>query len=136
MQNLLELTEGIDFNPERTLLTPHPGEWKKLKKALLVPGSIDDLKQLSVTLAKAGLSAIYKSASPIVLSPGHASFLTLGGNRLGRAGSGDALAGFILGLAALPDSIHDLAVKAQNILSHASRRTPHSQSPLELVNSL
>lgn len=133
--NLLVLTKGLSFDPDHTLLTPHPGEWQRLSKdePLGRVERISDLEGLGKRLSKAGFSAIYKSASPIVIARDKSIFLSLGDNRLARAGSGDILAGLILGLSATPHSLVEIAAIAQNMLARASKTSDHSLSPLEIL---
>lgn len=138
LANIIPLAKGLRFDPQLTLLTPHPGEWKRLHRdeELQSPDQISDLEPAIAELGKAGFSAIYKSASPIVLTPGKSIFLSLGDNRLARAGSGDILAGLILGLAATPHSLHEIAAVAQNMLARASSLENHSLSPLQVLDKI
>ncbi len=136
--DLLGAVSGIKFDPEHTLLTPHPGEWGRLHKIkpLAIPGRLSELPQAIADLQNCGFSAIYKSSSPLVLAPGRSIFLSLGDNRLARAGSGDILAGLILGLAPTPHSLHEIAALAQNMLAASASRAEHSVSPLENLKRL
>lgn len=136
--DIISLAKGLSFDPELTLLTPHPGEWRRLSKDEPLPtlAKVGDLAPAIARLTTAGFSAIYKSASPIVLAPGQAFFLSLGDNRLARAGSGDILAGLILGLALTPHSLHEIAAIAQNLLARSAALDEHSLSPLALLNKL
>lgn len=138
LSDILSLVQGLSFDPNLTLLTPHPGEWKRLRKeeTLRSPDQVSDLAASIKVLEKAGFSAIYKSASPIVLAPGKSIFLSLGDNRLARAGSGDILAGLILGLAPTPHSLHEIAAVAQNMLARASSLENHSLSPLQILEKI
>jgi hydroxyethylthiazole kinase-like uncharacterized protein yjeF len=115
LDGFLSLAQGIDFLPEHTLLTPHPGEWKKLSPELSNIQSMNDIVARPVQLR--GFSIIYKSSTPIVLGNGRAYFITAGDHRLARAGSGDSLAGIILGLAATPRPIDEIAAIAQILMA-------------------
>jgi NAD(P)H-hydrate repair Nnr-like enzyme with NAD(P)H-hydrate dehydratase domain len=136
--NILDLGKGLKFDPDNTLLTPHPGEWQRLSKdeVMGTVEKISDLEPLAQRLSKAGFSAIYKSASPIVIARDRSLCLSLGDNRLARAGSGDILAGLILGLAATPHSLVEIAAIAQNMLARASKTSEHSLSPLEMLERI
>ncbi|WP_141735361.1 NAD(P)H-hydrate epimerase [Oligoflexus tunisiensis] len=96
LKNWSALAQGLIFDPERTLLTPHPGEWRSIAAAH------SDLKNLE-TLTSAwnfcetfGVSVFYKSATPFTVSAhkGRRFLVNSDGSRaLGKAGSGDVLAG-------------------------------------------
>jgi hydroxyethylthiazole kinase-like uncharacterized protein yjeF len=96
LKNWSALAQGLCFDPERTLLTPHPGEWRALDAAH------SDLKNLE-TLTSAwnfcttfGVSVFYKSATPFTISAHKGRRLLFnddGSRALGKAGSGDVLAG-------------------------------------------
>lgn len=115
LDDFLEMSRGIDFRAADTLLTPHPGEWRRLKKGLLPIAGIRDV-EASMELCK-NFSIIYKSSTPIILSEREALFLSEGDNTLAKAGSGDILAGVILGLAASPRPLNELAALAQNLIA-------------------
>jgi len=138
LSNLFSLAKGLRFDPEHTLLTPHPGEWARLdsQEPLSAPARVSDLSHVIARLQRFGFSAIFKSASPIILAPGRCIFLSLGDNRLARAGSGDVLAGLILGLAPTPHNLHELSALAQNMLARSSLRSEASLSPLENLKHL
>ncbi|RZA23131.1 MAG: hypothetical protein EOP10_13575, partial [Proteobacteria bacterium] len=114
LDKFLELSEGLEFHPDHTLLTPHPGEWKKLSSIHGEIKSMKDIYRLQDIFKT--FSVIYKSSTPIVLHPERATFLSGGNNRLGRAGSGDTLAGLVLGLSAVPRPIDELAALAQKLM--------------------
>ncbi|RZA19202.1 MAG: hypothetical protein EOP10_19905, partial [Proteobacteria bacterium] len=114
LDQFLHLAKGLEFDPDHTLLTPHPGEWKKLSPDVGEIRSMADIYRLQTQLK--GFSVIYKSSTPIVLHPERAIFLAGGDNRLARAGSGDTLAGIILGLSAVPRPIDELAALAQTLM--------------------
>ncbi|MBC7658489.1 MAG: NAD(P)H-hydrate epimerase [Chitinophagaceae bacterium] len=136
LSDILKLSEGLAFDPDHTLLTPHPGEWKRLQKEMPTPQHVGDIWDLCELTQKQGMSMIYKSASPMIFAPESVRFLTQGDNRLGRAGSGDLLAGLILGLSSGPYSLHELAGHAQNMLALSASRLAASQAPLELLNGI
>lgn len=117
LADILELTLGLNFDPMLTLLTPHPGEWRKLSKEPMPLTGLRDLKGEALNRALKQFTIIYKSATPIVLTTDQTFFLTQGDNRLARAGSGDKLAGTVLGLSASQNLMAERVVAAQNWIS-------------------
>ncbi len=121
LDGFLDLARSISFQADLTLLTPHPGEWTRLQKNMPKLRGVADLQAAMACLN--GLSLIYKSASPMVFTPGKVRFLTSGNNHLARAGSGDKLAGAILGLSPGPHSLAELAILAQNHLASLAKES-------------
>ncbi len=100
LQDFLTLTRDTKFAAERTVITPHPGEWRRLTTpSPSPPTSMNDLPEVHAILRGAGVTAIYKSATPIIIPAAvrepSAFIATQGGTTLARAGSGDVLAGII-----------------------------------------
>ena len=121
---LHEPLAAMPGDPGKWLLTPHPGEWKKM-------GAVFDFTPLTAEgLAKArglargmGVTVVYKHATPIVISgiddaPGFV--VTEGTLALARAGSGDVLAGVAgaHGAAGLPALV--AALRAQVAVAWAA----------------
>ena len=98
---------GLQFIPEKTLLTPHLGEWQKMQAGLEKPfhafyshaGLTDAMSQAS----KLGVSVIVKDACPLIFDPTQETLAKAlpsqiyiadyAGPALAQAGSGDRLAG-------------------------------------------
>lgn len=81
----------------RIILTPHPGEWRRLDTVPLPepddPASISASKRLAT---KKGLTLVYKNSRPLVFSASdHVYVCPFGNNNLAKAGSGDVLCGLI-----------------------------------------
>jgi ADP-dependent NAD(P)H-hydrate dehydratase / NAD(P)H-hydrate epimerase len=83
----------------RLVLTPHPGEMRRLLKADELPG---DPAEAAATAAKQwGQVVVLKGATTVVAGPEGRTLLHAGGNpALATAGTGDVLAGAIAGLLA------------------------------------
>ena len=83
----------------RLIITPHPGEL-----ALLTGRSVDDIQADRPAAAQAAAEAsgavvVLKGAGTVVASPGHAACINLTGNPgMATGGSGDVLAGLLVGL--------------------------------------
>lgn len=95
---LQEIAPLLAKNPllqNKTILTPHPGEWQKMFGGNAINPEQDEVG-FCTAVDKLGVTVIYKSAAPIVYSAGgKISHLEGKNNKLARAGSGDVLAGMI-----------------------------------------
>ena len=91
------MLKTLEIDPERWLLTPHPGEWTKLSATPLpAPLSAKAAAQVKEIAAGLGITLMYKGATPVVVSgpPEMPSFVCDAGSvALARAGSGDVFAG-------------------------------------------
>jgi ADP-dependent NAD(P)H-hydrate dehydratase / NAD(P)H-hydrate epimerase len=101
LSKLDQLIGDCKLDPNNFVLTPHPGEWRRVSAQL---PEIDQRQALGEALAsfkKWGVTAIYKSSTPLIFDvnqkPYQVIVLTHQSNRLARAGSGDVLTGLIMG---------------------------------------
>ena len=94
--NLLSMHPEIWRIRPETVLTPHPGEAERLRRAFGI-GDAPDRIQLASELAKrTGAVVVLKGARTAVASPdGRCSLNTSGSADLATAGSGDVLSGII-----------------------------------------
>jgi NAD(P)H-hydrate repair Nnr-like enzyme with NAD(P)H-hydrate dehydratase domain len=94
-----QVTQGLTFTPERTLLTPHLGEWQKMQQGLSTPFAAfytpEGLAEAHARAVTHGVSIIVKDAAPFIIDPHTTPFFVadFAGPALARAGSGDRLAG-------------------------------------------
>lgn len=137
--------EAIACVPERTLITPHPGEWLGFAPQLAPLDSLEAVEAAWQWCRKAGTAIFYKSARPFALSAaGSRPSLTCtrqGDARLAKAGSGDVLAGAALALLAAGVLAPEAAVRAQNMVATAAKRASHAHgfhglTPLDIVRNL
>jgi hydroxyethylthiazole kinase-like uncharacterized protein yjeF len=110
--NLLATTDDWPaLLPKNTILTPHPGEFSRLSG--MVIGEIQ-ADRVGVALAKAaewGCVVALKGAFTVIASPdGQAAMMPFATSALATAGTGDVLAGAILGLLAQRVDPFDAAV--------------------------
>lgn len=104
----------------RAVLTPHPGEMKRLLKADELPGDLAEAAAQAA--AQWGQVVVLKGATTVVASPDGRSALLDGGNAaLATAGTGDVLAGAIVGLLAQGLAPFDAAVAGVYLHSAAGR---------------
>lgn len=101
----------------RCVLTPHPGEMRRLLKADELPG---DPADAATTAAKEWRQVVVlKGASTVVASPDGKTVVHAGGNpALATAGTGDVLAGAIAGL--LAQGLEPYAAAALGVYLHAA----------------
>jgi ADP-dependent NAD(P)H-hydrate dehydratase / NAD(P)H-hydrate epimerase len=120
--NLLSDIEGWweHLPPGRCVLTPHPGEMKRLLKAEELDG--DRAQVAEEAAARWGQIVVLKGATTVVAEPGGRSALNDGGNAaLATAGTGDVLAGTIAGLLAQGLTPFDAAALGVYLHSAAGR---------------
>lgn len=96
---LADHPEWLEELPEKSILTPHPGEFKRLVGEF--QNSYERLKAQILFARKFKVIIILKGAfTTIVLPSGNVFFNPTGNPGMATAGSGDVLTGIILGLLA------------------------------------
>lgn len=96
--NLLAATQCWDLLPKGSILTPHPGEMRRLLGGEI---SLDHRLELAEeTAQKHHLTVVLKGAGTIVASPEGTWVNPTGNPGMGTGGSGDVLTGVITGLLA------------------------------------
>lgn len=101
----------------RLVLTPHPGEMRRLLKAEELPG--DAPAAALAAAASWGQVVVLKGATTAVASPEGQVLVHVGGNpALATAGTGDVLAGAIAGL--LAQGLAPFAAAALGVYLHAA----------------
>jgi NAD(P)H-hydrate epimerase len=119
---LAEMENWPELLPrERFVLTPHPGEMKRLLK---VEHLDDDPVKVATSAARHwGQVVVLKAASTVIATPdGHSTMHTDGNPALATAGTGDVLAGCIVGLIAQGMKPADAAVLGVYLHSAAGTR--------------
>lgn len=98
--NILSLNpKALKYIPEQSILTPHPGELKRLLGAW--EGDFEKLDSAKKFIEKWKCILLIKGAHTLVLSKG-VGYINLTGNPgMATAGSGDVLSGIITGLLAM-----------------------------------
>ncbi len=102
------------------MLTPHPGEMSALT-GLSTEKIQGNREEVAVSYAKMwGHVVVLKGAFTIVASPdGHRTIIPVATPALARAGTGDVLAGLIVGLRAQGLSAYDAAIAGAYIHARA-----------------
>ncbi len=145
LRGLAPLLQGLRFEPTRTLLTPHPGEWLALHSKHQPLDTLSGLAPAWEFCEAAGITVFYKASHPFTLSRlGGQQRLTLtsqGDNRLAKAGSGDVLAGTALALLAAGVSAAEVGHLAQNRVAAAAQLAAkeygyNGLTPLDIVQKL
>jgi hydroxyethylthiazole kinase-like uncharacterized protein yjeF len=91
--------DWLDRLPKETILTPHPGEFRRLVGDW--NNDVDKLERLSVFCERYSLNVVVKGAySAVCDATGNISFNPTGNPGMASAGSGDVLLGIVAGLLA------------------------------------
>jgi ADP-dependent NAD(P)H-hydrate dehydratase / NAD(P)H-hydrate epimerase len=97
--------------PERCVLTPHPGEMRRLLAIAQLPS--DPLETASAAARNWRQVVVLKGASTVVAAPdGRCALHAEGNSAMATAGSGDVLAGALAGLLAQGSPLYEAAVLA------------------------
>lgn len=106
---LADNPEWLEKLPEGSILTPHPGEFRRL--AGETAGSFDAVQKQKAFAEKYNCTVVLKGAHTSIASPdGKLFFNSTGNPGMATAGSGDVLTGVILGLLAQGMSSPDAAL--------------------------
>jgi NAD(P)H-hydrate epimerase len=102
LNNLSALEQWWTLLPRGTVITPHPGEMSRLCKGLKVSGgSIDRLELARRKAHEWQVTLVLKGACTIIVNPdGHTCINWTVNPALATAGTGDVLAGMVVGLLA------------------------------------
>lgn len=124
----IQLKDFPSLKGHRTLLTPHPGEWKALGGEIIDHVSVLE-KALHFCKEEIGCYVLYKSSSSILLDPfqGKAYVFPWSNRNLAVAGTGDCLTGILMAALSRTDSMVE-AVAASMELLHAS--TEQDMNPM------
>ena len=96
--NLIAAEQCWDLIPPRSVITPHPGEMKRLLQS---NQGVDQRLEQAEQLAKdKNLVVVLKGAGTVVASPEKTWINTSGNSGMGTGGSGDVLTGVITSLLA------------------------------------
>ena len=105
--NILSTYDAWDLVPENSILTPHPGEFKRMSGANDGP-LFEQAREFAV---KTQLIVVLKGANTAVCLPnGEVHFNATGNPGMATAGSGDVLTGIITGLLAQQYSPEEAAI--------------------------
>jgi NAD(P)H-hydrate epimerase len=125
LRNWSALAQGLHFDPSRTLLTPHPGEWRAIDSAHNDLKNLESLTQAWNFCELFGVSVFYKSATPFTISAhkGRSFLMNSDGSRaLGKAGSGDVLAGVAAAFGCAGRNASLVGNEAQRAVAKASQK--------------
>src|SRR6266536_3383649 len=122
LNNLSALERWWTLLPADTVITPHPGEMGRLCNGLKVSGG--NIDRLDLARSKAmewQVTLVLKGACTIIAEPdGHTRINWLANPALATAGTGDVLAGLVVGLLAQHVSSFDAAGAAVYLHTAAS----------------
>ncbi len=110
LKNWRSLAQGLVFDPLQTILTPHPGEWRAIHADHQDLTDLDSLAAAWQFCEEFGVNVFYKTATAFTISAWSRKQLLVNGDgtrALGKAGTGDVLAGVIaaLGCAGVPANL-------------------------------
>jgi len=96
LNNLAALKNWPDINKANLILTPHPGEMKRLWDALLRKPMPQDRESIAVEFAKAAQAVIVLKGHGTVVADAEKCYVNTTGNPgMATAGAGDVLTGII-----------------------------------------
>lgn len=99
LNNLAALKSWPDINKAKLILTPHPGEMKRLWAGLLRQPMPQDRETIAVEFAKASKSVIVLKGHGTVVTDAEKIYVNTTGNPgMATAGAGDVLTGVITAL--------------------------------------
>jgi NAD(P)H-hydrate epimerase len=144
LKNWSLLAQGLRFDPNRSLLTPHPGEWRAIDSTHSDLKNLESLEQAWTFCETFGVSVFYKSATPFTLSAhkGRHFLVNQDGSRaLSKAGSGDVLAGVAAAFACAGRNAAQLGNEAQRAVAKAAQKAVlqwgcDGLSPEDLIQNL
>ncbi len=125
---LADLTDWYKSLPANTILTPHPGEMSVLTGVTVPEIQSDRLRIAEKFASEWGHIVVLKGALTVVASPdGTMAIIPVASSALARAGTGDVLAGIIVGLRAQGVEAFEAAVAGAYI---------HAISGVEVANTI
>ncbi len=105
--NFISYVPSESLIPSRWVLLPHPGEWVKMgAETAALPDSKEHLIKYQKLAENLGITLLYKGATPLCFTGLEGLPILVadeGDNSLGKAGSGDLLAGLVAAHLALRD---------------------------------
>lgn len=114
-------TELIRSRSAETLLTPHPGEFKRLFPDLAEAAEGDRTEACKAAAASSGAVVLLKGPFTVLAAPdGRVRIVPIASSALARAGSGDVLSGLILSLASQGLALFDAAAAAARLHAEAA----------------
>ncbi|HYX33047.1 MAG TPA: NAD(P)H-hydrate dehydratase [Oligoflexus sp.] len=125
LKNWSTMARGLIFDSDRTLLTPHPGEWRAIDSSHSDLKNLESLTQAWTFCETFGVSVFYKSATPFTMASqnGRRFLLNTDGSRaLGKAGSGDVLAGVAAAFGCAGRSAPLVGNEAQRAVAKAAQK--------------
>lgn len=128
VHGIADVMEGLS-DSARVVLTPHPGEWKKLsaKQTFAKPLNAQSRLDLQAAFPAKQATLVYKDAAPVICEQ-HATFVcSSGSNILARAGSGDVLTGVIAAHLARGTTGAFAFARSYVVLSQAALRAAHQR---------
>ena len=138
------------FAGGRVILTPHPGEWRQLsngkgQKPWPAPLDANGVSVVERECAELGIHVLYKHSTPVLCGPDGGKTRALvfneGSNAMGRAGTGDVLAGCIAAHGAIGCDVALSTMRALAVVSSAAQLAAnlvgrHAVLPSDIISML
>lgn len=127
--NLLStMPEMLSYLPPNTVLTPHPGEMSRLTGLSIAAIQADRVEMARKYAQQWGAVVVLKGALTVIAHPqGAAAVIPVATPALAKAGSGDVLAGMIVGLLAQGEDAFDAACAGAWLHAQAGLRAARNQ---------
>ncbi len=134
LQGIVDLLtkHRLEFKPGHAVFTPHPGEWTRMSRDKWpAPMGAENVLAVEQACADLGVHVVYKHSTPVLCGPApyhidgdgnvRALVFNEGSNAMGRAGTGDVLAGCIAAHGAIGCEAPQAVMRSLAVVTSAAR---------------
>jgi len=137
LQGIVDLMtkQRLEFKSGHAVFTPHPGEWTRMSMIRRIrwpaPMGAENVLVVERACADLGVHVVYKHSTPVLCGPApyhvdgnsrvRALVFNEGSNAMGRAGTGDVLAGCIAAHGAIGCEAAQAVMRGLSVVASAAR---------------